>query len=139
MKDDNVEVIPYKGVGNIRLGALRSELRILYPNFKEFRKSSFDENTTDAYSDFHIYYDKHNYCEAIELFGSAKISFMKERLLGVTFAKIKDFFFGIDRDIEISDSGLTSYKFGIGIYVPSIKDESNLVEGVILFREGYYD
>lgn len=35
--------------------------------------------------------------------------------------------------------GATSYKLGIGLYVPTIKkSKKELVQGVIAFQQGYY-
>ncbi len=42
-------------------------------------------------------------------------------------------------DIKMDSDGATSYKLGIGLYVPTIKkSKKELVQGVIVFKKGYY-
>lgn len=136
---ENFDIESYKRVGRITFGASRCEVRIIFPNYTEFKKNEEDENTTDAYENFHVYYDKENLCEAIEFFGNAKITFNNKNLLGQKYKTVKCDFLKIDTDIEFDECGFTSYKYGLGVYVSNTDDTEAFIEGVIVFRKGYYD
>jgi hypothetical protein len=45
-----------------------------------------------------------------------------------------------DDKLEKTNTGFTSYKFGVGAYAPNKDDSPNeMIESVIVFRKGYYD
>jgi hypothetical protein len=46
----------------------------------------------------------------------------------------------MDDGLEVDNTGLTSFKFGFGLYAPSCEESpSDSVEAVIAFEKGYYD
>jgi hypothetical protein len=57
-----------------------------------------------------------------------------------SFRELLKIFKKLDKNIELGDSGSTSYKYGIGLYVPSMEDEdiNSPPESVIIFEKGYY-
>ena len=59
---------PFKRVGHVVFGAEREIVRREMGTYKEFRKSRFSKNTTDAFGGCHVYYDQENHVEAVELF-----------------------------------------------------------------------
>ena len=136
---ENFNIESYKRIGRIAFGASRYEVRIVFPNYTEFKKKETDDITTDAYENFHVYYDKENLCEAIEFFGNAKLTFNNKKLLGKSYKSVKTEFLELDTDIEFDECGFTSYKYGLGVYVSNADDVEAIIEGVIVFRRGYYD
>jgi hypothetical protein len=60
--------------------------------------------------------------------------------VGKPFSEVREWFGNQDANIAIDGSGLTSFKYGIGIYFPSAaKQPDDPVEAVIAFEWGYYD
>lgn len=137
----NFLIEPYEGIGDIRLGMTSSEIQeIMSDKPRKFKKNQNDVYDTDAYEMFYIYYKKPGICEAIEFIKPSKISFNGIMLLEKSFDELKKFFMSLDENIEYEETGLTSYKFGIGIYAPfAISEPLELVESIIVFEKGYYD
>lgn len=135
------EVLPYVSVGNISFEMKREEVREKFNNeYEEFKKTPFSENTTDDFGCCHVYYNKQDKCEAIEFFESAKVFFEGELITNKPYNEVKKIFESKDSDIEFNDSGFTSLKYGIGIFALYVEEDSNeLVEGVIVFKKGYYN
>ncbi len=137
----SLEITSYVGVGNLKLGMNRKDIRKKFDyEAKEFKKTPISENLTDDFGYCHIYYDKEDKCEAIEFFETAPIIFKGQLLIGEPYSSIKKIFEVIDKIVEFDDTGFTSIKYGIGIYAPFAEDEPNEpVESVIIFKSGYYD
>jgi len=132
---------PYVGAGKILLGMtskqIQNELVIKPEKFKKFEDDEFD---TDDFKYCHVYYKKPGVCEAIEFFGEAKVIINNETILGKSYTEIKDMFEAIDDSIDFDATGLTSFKYGVGVYAPFAEDEPDEpVESVIVFEKGYYD
>lgn len=53
------------------------------------------------------------------------------------YGEIKKWFIKNDQNLEIDNSGFTSYKFGIGVYI-SDKNECYYPDSVIVFIKEYY-
>ena len=132
---------PYVGAGKILLGMTSQQIQdVLNATPEKFKKSVKDEFETDAFECCHIYYKSPGVCEAIEFFQPAKVIFMGQTLLGKPFEIIKQLFLKYDDSVVLENAGLTSYKYGIGIYAPAaIKEPSDSIEGVIVFEKGCYD
>ena len=63
-------VIPTVSVNNLEFGIERSNVReILGKPKRIFKKTDNSVNTTDAYSDYHVYYTTDDKLEAIEFIG----------------------------------------------------------------------
>jgi hypothetical protein len=61
-------------------------------------------------------------------------------IIDLPFLKVKDFLRNLDDSLEIDETGLLSFKLGVGVYVPSLSEsQQEFVEGVIVFEKGYYD
>ena len=63
-----------------------------------------------------------------------KIKFNKINLTKGKIENLKEVFQEYDRDIEIDEYGFTSYKYGFNIY-----GDSEDVESLFVFEEGYYN
>ena len=133
---------PYVGVGPVRLGMSVQEVRqALGAEFKTFMKTPTSEMPSDFFRTlgFIVYYRSPGLCKAVELVKPATPIFMGRRLLGIRFSGVRSWFENIDDSLEIQDTGLTSYRFGIGLYVPSArKSPDDPVESAIVFEQGYY-
>ncbi|MFC5529503.1 hypothetical protein [Cohnella yongneupensis] len=131
----------FKGVGQIRFGMTRNEVRnVIESDVQEFKKTPTSESLTDAFDFCHVYYKQDDTCEAIELFEPSIPIFQNEKLIGAQFKEVKKLFLLLDKDVEIDETGLTSYECGIALFVPSLsRSGKEKVEGVFVFRQGYYD
>lgn len=131
----------FKGVGQIKFGMTRTEVRsVIKSNVQEFKKTPTSETLTDAFDFCHVYYKQDDTCEAIELFEPAIPIFQNEKLIGSQFKEVKKLFHQLDKDVEIDETGLTSYNCGIALFVPSLsRSGKEKVEGVFVFKQGYYD
>lgn len=137
------EIKPYIGVGSIEFGMTESEVRsVIGGEFCQFKKTPASEMLTDAFSDkgIHVYYKKPGICEAVEFGNPAEPTFMGNKLIGIPFKEVKKLFEKLDDTIEVDETGFTSYKFGVGVFVPTLKKSKNEpIQGVIVFEKGYYD
>lgn len=131
---------PYFGTNDLEFGMKREVIREKLGNeFREFKKSPFSKNTTDAFKYCHVYYDSENLCVAVEFFEPSEINFNDLIIIGSPYDKIRDEFARIDESIDYNDAGFTSFKYGIGIFAPFAKKKpKDPVESVIIFKEGYY-
>ena len=131
---------PYKGAGQVNFGMTRDEVAFTLRETPEsFKKSEEDLFETDAFSSCFVYYKEPGICEAIEFIEPAKIKFIDVSLFEIPYREIEAYFLKQDKDIEIDESGFTSYKFGVGIYAPLAYDSpDDRIESVIIFEKGYY-
>lgn len=136
-------ITPYKGVGPVCFGMTRDEIRnVLTGNVKAFKKTPMSDTFSDAFDDLgiYIYYDADYFCEAIEMALPADPIFLQKHLIKSTYAESKSIIELQDSNIELDETGLLSFKLGIGLYAPELEQsEDCVVESVIVFREGYYD
>lgn len=137
----NFEIVPYVGVGSIKFGMKREEVRKCFENrFEEFKKTVFSETSTDDFGCCHVFYKKQDTCEAIECFEEANVTMDGKKIIGMPYIEIKAMFEKIDNSLVLNDAGFTSFKFGIGVYAPFAQDEpGEPVESVIVFEKGYYE
>ncbi len=135
------KIIPYIGVGEIEFGMSRNRVREFFNNvYIEFIKSTSSENTTDDFLDLHVYYNKVNECEAVEIFEVSSVAYGDIDNFGISYTRVKKVFERLDNTLDINEVGFTSYKFGIGVYAPYAEDEPNEpVESVIVFSKSYYE
>jgi hypothetical protein len=136
------DIVPYVGAGSIQLGMTSSQIQVICKEEPErFQKAIVDEYYTDSYKDFFVYFKEPGICDAIEFHKPANVFFNGIKLFDEPYQKVKEALLLIDSDVIIDNDGLTSLKFGFGIYAP-YADESNpsyVAEGVIVFEKGYYD
>ncbi len=123
------QVNPTYDINGIHFGTDREVVRAkLGMPIKEFKKSKFSQNTTDDYGDFHIFYDKHNNFEAIEIFeGTVTINGK------VIFPEILKNILAYDNSFIKDDCGCTSTKLEIGVYTSNENTES-----ILIGCKGYY-
>lgn len=139
----NLEINPYVGVGPVRFGMTIQEVRdALAKRPETFRKSPNDAFPTDAFDDLgiHVSYRSPGVCDAVELALAADPTLMGRRLIERPFDELRDWLESLDDGIVVDDTGLTSFKLGLGLYAPSHQERaSDSVEAIIVFERGYYD
>jgi hypothetical protein len=138
----NFPILSYKGVGPIKLGMSKMEVRnaVGLP-FKSFMKTSDSEMPVDYFIDIgvHVHYKPPGLCKAIELRSPSNPTFRGRRLIDMPFNQLCSFFQKEDPLVKIDDYGLTSSVFGINLFVPDLEDGSESpVKAVIVFENGYY-
>ena len=120
---------PLKCVDNVRFGMKREEVRNRFGKFSEFRKSQFSSNTTDDFGWCHVYYDKDDRCEAIEIF-DGEVFVDDVKVFPVDPSELDKVF----DDIAEDDEGYLSEKYSVGVYSPD-----DTMEGILFGAKGYYN
>lgn len=138
-----LSIKPKLGIGKLRFGMTIDEIRkTMNEPFQSFMKTPMSTMPTDAFdeSGIHVYYDNNGRCEAIEL-GSPAIPVLDgDPLIGEPFIKVLQKIKTLDKNVEEEDVGFTSYELCLGAYAPEKEeDETAPIEGVIIFKVGYYD
>ncbi len=132
----NWQIESFRSVGPISFGETREEIRnVLGTGFRSFRKTE-GENETDAYDllGVHVYYDDSDCAEFVELFTPAESTFAGVSLVGRKVADVVAELHELGYEGERDDVGYNYDLVGIGL---TINDQ--VVDGVGVFREGYYD
>jgi hypothetical protein len=132
---------PNEGVGEINLGMSRTEVRALLS--EEPRSKTTD---TSLGADFFaslgllVHYSENAQVEAVELGSPAAVELLGRSLLGSPFIEVHDWLRSLDPRLQRDVTGATSFRFGVGLFAPhAAKAPRDPVEGVIVFRPGYYD
>jgi hypothetical protein len=137
------EIEPYVGVGPLRFGMSREEVkRALGGEPRVFKKSPLSDALTDAFdeSGVHIYYNADDGCCAVELATPASPVLNGQALLGRPFSELRAMFEELDPALKSDGAGLTSPLFGVSLYAPfARKEPEEPVEAVLAFEEGYND
>lgn len=131
-----MEIVPFESIGNLRFGEGRQVVRGRLGNgYTTFRKD-VGESETDAYNDngLHLYFDSEDRLEFVEAFGNASPSFQGIKFLGRAIDEVADKLSAIGHAAVLDDVGLQCDSAGIGVTAPR-----GTVEGVAVFRKGYYD
>lgn len=132
-----MEFVPYVSLGNIRLGMSRIAARQqLGPDFQSFQKTPDTTILTDAYNQLglHLYYDADDEVEYIEAFEGANLRFQGIELLGRELTDLISEFSAIGFRLLQDDYGGMCEEAGICFTAPD-----GLVEGIGVFRKGYYE
>lgn len=130
------KIKPFVGVGTLVFGQQRDSVRdILGEKYHSFKKT-VDENETDAYAalGLHLYYDNDNCLQYIEAFQPADIEFSGISLLARPIAKVFIELQECGCDGAEDDIGVVYASLGFGLVV-----SDGVVDGVGVFRKGYYD
>jgi len=130
------EINPFHGVGKLSFGESRDNLRReLGGAVESFRKTA-GANETDAYDDLgmHLYFDNQDRLEFVELFEPAQVVFRGVKLIGRDAETVK---------MRLAKLGWASSETDIGYQWDqagfSFFPQTGEIEGVGVFRRGYYD
>lgn len=124
---------PYEQVGKMKFGMKREEVRSLLGEFKEFRKTKSSINTTDSFGNYHIFYDKNDIFEAIEIFEEDQVVFENKNILEMTLEEAKSFLKQSDDNLVVTNDSIVSNTIGLSIYAPN--DE---IESILVFSKDYF-
>lgn len=138
------EITPCVGASLIKFGMKREEVRKVFSEYepRAFWRNSYSESATDGYDEIgiNIYYDSADKTIALEFYEPAQVAFNGIEIFNISASEAYKLMASLDKDIAIDGDGLTSFKFGIGVYEPNYEEEPFLpVEAIIIFIEGYYD
>lgn len=125
-----LEVVPLNNVGKIKFGMKKEKIRDILGEAIEFKKNLMSETLTDDYGYCHVYYNKNNECEAVEIFDSVEVFVNDKQIFPISIEQAKN----IIPDFEQDEDGLINYNLSIGIYAPDDKMES-----IIFGEKGYYE
>lgn len=133
----------YKSVGPVAFGMTREEVRrVLKSPVESFMRNEDDEAETDEFERLGVYveYDKKDRCIAVEVFRPGEPILQGRDLLASPYAEIRDLLRPVDKNLEIDESGLISFKLGIGLSADIKKgDRVSHAQSAIGFKKGYYD
>jgi hypothetical protein len=137
-------IYPYEGVGPIKFGMTPHQVHeILGEPSDTFYKTPNSKSPTDQYDNLgcQVFYREPYFCNAIQLFEPANLFFHGNPLISFPFRELKKQFQSLDETTAIDDEGLTSYKFGVGLWAPDYcgRNDDSMVKAVIVFEKGYYD
>ena len=105
----------------------------IYLGYKEFKKSELSDNTQDDFINFHIFYNKDNLVEAVEIFkNDIEITFNEEIIFPVTINKIKEVFTSLEKE---DDFHYLDKKNSIGIEI----DDNECLTSMLFGKDGYYE
>ena len=129
-------IMPHVGVGPLRFGMNRLEVRaLLGANVSTFKKTPWSLTDTDAYNDlgFHLYYDRADRLECVEAWGPSCIVYEDMPLVNGTTQETLEGLAKLGL-IHGYDDGYLFDTAGFALYAPGDK-----VEAVTVYRDGYYD
>ena len=125
-------VVLNKKVNDYEFGEKRDIVRKkIGEEFKEYKKTIYDVNTTDAYKGYHVFYDDNNKFEAIEIY-DGEIYCEGMKIFPGTVENAKKV---IDDLIE-DDFGIISEKYSVGI--TTSEDNEDDIDVILFGRKDYY-
>jgi hypothetical protein len=139
----NFVINPYIGIGEIKLGMTRSEVRsTLKSRFESCQRTGDLDIPEDFFPELGIFveYNQSDVCASIQVVTPLDPIWRGKKLLQMPFIELAEWFISIDPDIELDETGFTCYKYGIGTYAPDYQEEpDSSPESIIVFTRGYYD
>lgn len=127
---DKVNAVPLKEVAGIKFGMKRSEVRKVWGEANEFKKSKFSKTLTDDFGFCHVYYNSDDECEAIELFKEVQVMIGGQLVFPTTLDEARKI---LGRLME-ADGSYISEKASVGIYAPG-----GSMESILFGIAGYYE
>ena len=130
------EIKPFAQVGPIEFGQLRNEVRSkLDSDYQVFKKTP-GENDTDAYDSLgiHVYFDDDDQVEFVEAFSPAELEYEGIALIGRNVDEVVADLRARGYEAEKDDVGYNYDELGFGLTV-----NGDVIEGVGVFRKGYYE
>ena len=138
----DIDIKPLVGVGPLRFGMSVDEVRaMLGVHYVSFKKTPLSEFPCDHFEDSSTfaYYDKNGKLEALEFYEGANPVLNGYSFMGGLASEAKLRLDESGGTLEIDSDSITSLSLGVGVYAPDWEqDASQTVEGVIVFKEGYY-
>jgi hypothetical protein len=132
---------PNQGVGDIVFGMTQLEVRSTMKE-EPHPKRTDSVVPADFFSRYGmlVHYANDGIVEAVEMGSPATPTLLGKTLIGAPFEEVHRWLRSLDPGLQCDEAGLTSLRFGVGLYAPrAMKSPRDVIEGVIVFRPGYYD
>ncbi len=126
---NSFDVIPLVEVGGVKFGMKREEVRKIFGNAREFKKTRFSRNTTDDFGFCHVFYNGNDECEAIEFFNGSELTMHGFVIMPSSIGELQK----IITDLHEEDGCLISSSLSIGITI-----SSNEIESILFGCSDYY-
>jgi len=135
------EIFPHEGVGLVRFGMSRTEVRgAIGLQAKQFLRADKEDTDYFAEAGLFVSFAESGKAQAIELAAPSQAMLGDRDLLGMSFSEAMTFLLRRDPQSTVETDSLISKAEGVGIWAPLAKDNPEApVEGVIVFAPGYYD
>lgn len=127
---DKIIVVPLAKVGSLSFGLSRDDVRHIFSNYSEFRKSPMSVNSTDDLGFCHVYYDKDNKVEAVELLPGCEAEIGGR----VVFPGTINNAIAVLGEFEDKDGCIINVEKSVGITA-----QKNIIESILFGKEGYYN
>lgn len=125
-----LDFTPYVGVGDVKFGENRSQVRAALGQPKEYKKNEFSKNTLDDFDYFQIFYTEGNQVEAIEMYGNVELLFKGTNLFGLKEGELISLI--QDPEIEKDEYSVTFPSVGLSVTFSEGKPES-----ILAYQNGY--
>lgn len=130
------------GIGPVSIGMNRGVIRErLGVPWRTIPQQPYSDSEVDYFvsAGIQVEFDSDGFCESITALIDAAPQLHGTPLVGIPFSTAQQRLSELDPMVEVDDSGVTSKALGIAVYAPgSAKNAFDLVESVMLFRDGYY-
>lgn len=126
---DRLIAKPNTEVNGVKFGTLRSEVRKVFEQAAEFKKTKYSRNTTDDFGFCHVFYDEEDRCEAFEIF-NCEVQVDDTVIFPGTIKTAK---IVLGTFVEECGSWINKEK-SIGIYAPN-----GNIESILFGKSGYYE
>ncbi|MBP1566616.1 MAG: hypothetical protein J6A58_12800 [Oscillospiraceae bacterium] len=126
-----IKAIPLSEVNGIKFGAKREEVRKVFGEAKEFKKTSFSKTTTDDFGFCHVYYNVNDEFEAIEIFNEVDVKINDVIVFPNNDISVLKSMFA---DFEDDEDGTICKSQSIGVYAPDGE-----MECILFGCIGYYE
>lgn len=137
------EIIPFEGVGDIKFGMSRKQVRdTLKADYVTRKRTSKSVFPYDFFQSLGIFanYKIPEILEAVELILPCIPEFEGLKLLEISYKELKEFLLAKDSNLEVNLDGFISGAIGIGAYAPDADEDPDLpVEAILVFDKDYYD
>ncbi len=121
------------GVGDIKLGMNRQDVKLLFDDFKEYKEVPYGydrEVISDYNDDFMVYYDVQNNVNFILCTNPENFELNGNKLTDYTLEELYSIVKEMDPEVDITDEGFTSDNLGFGISIEIDDDENEAIESV---------
>ena len=135
------KIYPYVGVGLIRFGMTREQVReAVQCDASPFSKTLSSKEPADGFDPLgmSVYYKPPGLCVAVEFWDPTLSPILHNKaLLDQPFEEVRHWLCELDPNLTCTVGGVISFKFGVGI--TENVDLHGHPESVIVFETGYYD
>lgn len=127
---ESLNLIPYVGVGAIKFGESREEVRKNLGTYKEYKKNKFSTNTLDDFGFCQVFYNAMNKVEAVEMY----------RNVGLVYDNVNLFLLDKPQLLRVFQAdGINEDEYGIN--VPSlglsIALTVDMPDSILAYQKGY--